>query len=588
MTMNVLIFRRFILGFLFLFGYGIIHQPTDLWGQAAILIPNGTLVYEGKVSSLHITKDETSITFNATTLLAVYLLFSDQDVLTGANVQLTIPTANYQGQMAKTSPGVYTLSISEQIKIASNNPYAPLLQIEQWQVEPLSYSLNFGEQSKIEDVGNFPDSIDTFGRVFKTLINQPSLVGYVRDANLNTSIGTAQSYQIDFVIDLRARLLDENLKPLINYTVEAIVAIPACDYSGTINITTDSEGIFTLTRQEPVTIKVTGGNHAVLAEPLGIHGVSFTAVSDLASVTGVVAKNGVPLKGAAVYIGGNPVIYTDTTGMYRGEVNADTATIVAVYTIAGEFIGEKAFTLGQGEILKADFDFTPWVITGNVTEKGAALSGSRVWAGRNKPILTDSSGSYSANVQGEEIKISAFTEWGEFIDEQTVVMVKGANQTADFDFNPVPIAGLVTENGAPLKDAKVYAGLNRPFFTNASGEYAIRATASGFTRVFAYTGDDEFIGEQMVTLDEKGTTIVNFDFKPVNIIGTITVNGVGISKADVYVGANLPVKTGATGQYSTRVQVGTWKVFAEDVADKLIAETTVQIVPQDIIVVNLP
>jgi len=188
-------------------------------------------------------------------------------------------------------------------------------------------------------------------------------------------------------------------------------------------------------------------------------------------------------------------------------------------------------------------------------------------------------------LQGEEVKVSAFTAVGEFIGEQT--LIKGVNNIVDFDFNPAIVTGIVTENGSPLEGAKVYAGFNNPFFTNASVEYAVKVK-SGFTRVFAYTGSDEFIGEKMVTLAEGEATVANFDFNPATITGTISKEGVPVPLAQVYVGANMPIMTDTIGQYTTRVQSGTWKIFAENSSTELIGETTIQVVSQDTIVVNLP
>ena len=572
-----------MLGFLLFAGQFIFYNPADLWGQTGIVVPDDALVYEGKISYLYVKKDTTSITFDGATTIKVYLLFNNQNVLTGSNVQLTIPTLNYQGQMVETAAGIYGLSFSDQLNITIQFPYVTLPQIEQWQIEPLSYSLSLGDQTKIEDTAVFVTPLSVIEEIAKTIVNQKAVIGYLGHANLDASSSVSQDYQIDFVVDFQARLLDETQTPLANQSFEATLEMPGHNYRETISLTTDSEGIFKYTRQESAIIKVTGGNYAILTEPLSIEGASFAA-QGFATVTGVVSKNGVPISKAAVYIGNNPIVYSDETGRYNAEVATGTTTIVA-HTASGEFIGEKTLTVGQGEILTADFNFTPWVITGNVAENGNVLAGARVWAGRNRPVLTDSSGVYNANVQGDEIKISVFTAMGEFIGERTVI--KGISSTVDFDFKPAVVKGVVTETGSPLEGAKVYVGLNKPFLANASGEYAVRAK-SGFTRVFAYTGSDEFIGEQMVTLDEKGTPVVNFNFNPVNIIGTVTVGGLGIAKADVYVGANAPVKTDATGQYLTRVQVGTWKVFAENASNELIAETTVQIVPQDIIVVNLP
>src|SRR3989338_8416664 len=136
---------RFLLGLLFFAGSIIIHKPADLWGQTGIVVPDDALVYEGKISYLYVGKDTTSIAFDGATMLKVYLLFNNQNVLTGSNVQFTIPILNYQGQMTETAAGIYGLSFSDQLNVAIQFPYVTLPQIEQWQIEPLSYSLSLGD-----------------------------------------------------------------------------------------------------------------------------------------------------------------------------------------------------------------------------------------------------------------------------------------------------------------------------------------------------------------------------------------------------------------------------------------------------------
>ncbi len=575
---------RFFLGLLFFAGSIIIHQPADLSAQTGMAVFDDTLVYEARISSLDLVKDATSIASDVTTHLKVYPFLNNQEALTASDIRFAIPFLNYQGQMTETRTGVYELAIFDQLKIIFTDAHTSLPQIEQWQIDPLSCYFSIGDQTKIEPTGNFASQVGTIIKTFEAFVSRPSTVRYIDRADLNASINSVRQYQIDFVFYLRARLFDENQVPVVNHTVSATLEIPGRNYLEAINITTDSEGVFTYTRQGSAIISVAGGNFVTLSTPFNMDGVSFVPAQELVTVTGTVTQNGFPLPGAAVYINGNSVVYTDQAGIYRAEAGAGVGTIT-VYGDSGEFISEKTFSLTAGEIVTANFDFIPRVVKGKVTKNGVSLPRARIWAGRNKVVFTDSLGNYSANVQGEKIKISAFTATGAFINEQ--VLVNGISNTANFDFQPAFVTGIVRENGSPLGNAKVYAQFNEPFFTDVSGKYSFEAK-SGPTRVVSYTIADEFVGEKMVTLVNGETVVVDFDFNPVTITGTVFEGGAAVPMAHVYAGANMPVTADALGRYTTRVQSGTWKVFAENTSADQIGETTIQVTPPDTVTVNVP
>lgn len=582
---NELWIYRFFLAFLFFAGSIIIHNPADLSAQTGMTVFDDTLVYEARISSFDLVKDATSITSDVATHLTVYPLLNNQEVLTASDVRFAIPFLNYQGQMTETRTGVYELAISDQVKITFTDAYTGLPQVEQWQIDPLSCYFTIGNRTEIEPAGNFATSMDTAFKTFETFMkNRPSTVGYIDRADLHASINSVQQYQTDFVFYLRARLFDGNQAPLVNHTVNATLEIPGRNYLEAITITTDREGLFTYTRQGSAIISVAGGNLVTLSTPFDMEGVSFVPAQELVTIAGVVTQNGFPLSEAVVYVNGNPVVYTDQAGIYKGEAGAGTGTIT-VYNNSGEFIGEKTFSLTAGEILTANFDFIPWVVKGKVTKNGTALPRARIWAGRNKVVVTDPLGDYSTNVQGEKIGISAFTSTGEFINQQTVN--NGTGNMVNFDFQPAFVTGIVRENGSPLENAKVYAQFNEPFFTDVPGTYSFEAKP-GPTRVVAYTIADEFVGEKVVTLVSGGTVTADFDFNPVRITGIVSEGGAAAPMAQVYAGANMPVTADAFGRYTTRVQSGTWKVSAENISGNSIGETTIQVAPPDTVTVNVP
>lgn len=276
---------------------------------------------------------------------------------------------------------------------------------------------------------------------------------------------------------------------------------------------------------------------------------SLALAQEFSTVTGMVTENGAPIEKATIYIGENAPVITDSEGVYTSQAQQGPIRIFA-RSSAGVFIGEETITIGEGKTATVNFNFTPGLVAGTVTESGSAISGAMVSAGFNEPISSDSTGQYIAKIQPGEVRVSARTDTGEFIDEQTVIINAGETTTLNFDFVPGIVTGTVTENGLPLEGAKLCAGLNEPALTESSGRYTTKAKP-GFISVFAYTNADEFIGELMVSLVAGGPVTVNFDFTPATITGVITEGDSTMAGAMVFVGSNLPITTDSTGKYTS-------------------------------------
>lgn len=302
--------------------------------------------------------------------------------------------------------------------------------------------------------------------------------------------------------------------------------------------------------------------------------ISIAQAEAFATIEGTVTEDGSPITGTNVYIGENDPVVTDSAGIYSGQAEPG-MVIVFARTAAGEFIGEETITASDGATATVDFSFTPGTLSGIVTENGNAIAGAKVLAGFNEPVLTGATGQYTVKVQSGEINVSARTDAGEFIGNQKVAVTANGATTANFDFSPGTVTGVVTENESPVEGAKVSAGLNEPVITDASGQYTIK-TAPGFIRVFAYSGSEEFIEERMVTLDTGNSVTVNFNFTPVTVSGTVTSGSSAVSGARVILGSNMPVTTDDAGQYTGRIQPGTWRIFAETSSGEFIAEKIVQ------------
>lgn len=155
-----------------------------------------------------------------------------------------------------------------------------------------------------------------------------------------------------------------------------------------------------------------------------------------------------------------------------------------------------------------NFDFQPAFVTGNVRENGSPLENAKVYAQFNEPFFTDVSGTYSFEAKPGPTRVVAYTIADEFVGEKVVTLVNGETVTADFDFNPVRITGIVSEGGAAAPMAQVYAGANMPVTADAFGRYTT-LVQSGTWKVSAENVSGNSIGETTIQVAPPDTVTVN-------------------------------------------------------------------------------
>ena len=312
------------------------------------------------------------------------------------------------------------------------------------------------------------------------------------------------------------------------------------------------------------------------------YGLSYAA--GMATISGVVSEKGTPLSGAEVSTDEDTSVISDDAGKYTLTTAAGTINVM-VRTDQGEHIGDETLSVSDGQTVTLNFDFVPWILTGVVTENGEPLVGAVVNVGLNEPVTTDGTGHYRSKVRDLSVNVVAVTAAGEIIESRQVISHNGAAVTVNLDFQPAVVAGVVTENGVPLEGAKVHIYLNKPVVTDASGRYSTR-TQAGFHPVIAFTPAGEYINDVMLTLESDAATSQDFDFRPVVVTGVVKEGATTLPDAQVYIGANVPVDTDGSGAYSTRVQEGTWRVFAQD-DSAILGNTLVNTADLNAITVNL-
>lgn len=313
-------------------------------------------------------------------------------------------------------------------------------------------------------------------------------------------------------------------------------------------------------------------------------GLSLSYAAGVATISGVISEKGTPISGAEISAGESTNVISDGAGKFSFTAPAGTINVM-VRTDQGEYIDDETLTVSEGQAVTLNFDFVPWIMSGVVTENGDALVGATVNVGLNEPVTTDGTGHYRSKVSDLNVNVIAVTATGEVIDSRQVTSPNGAAVTVNLDFQPATVAGVVTENGVPLEGAKVHVYLNKPVVTDASGHYTTR-TQAGFHPVIAFTPAGEYINDVMLTLEPDATMSQDFDFRPVVVTGVVKQGAATLPDAQVHIGANVPVTTDGTGAYTTRVQEGTWRAFAQD-DSAILGDTLVNTADLNAITVNL-
>ncbi|MBN2532140.1 MAG: carboxypeptidase regulatory-like domain-containing protein [Spirochaetales bacterium] len=152
--------------------------------------------------------------------------------------------------------------------------------------------------------------------------------------------------------------------------------------------------------------------------------------------------------------------------------------------------------------------------------------------------------------------------------------------------NPVYVKGIVSENGIPAVDARVWIGPYGPVVTGENGRYSYTMDVPLFS-VHALTREGEFIGEVTVQCQAgKKEYEVNFDFEPAYIQGVIKENGRGLGKSKVFIGKNFPVKTDISGFYKVKVQSGQVRIFVVSPAGEFIHESIMTVNKNEYLVLD--
>lgn len=252
------------------------YGEINAGGANSLIIPNDSLVMQGKINQVEITPQDSRLTVKGNMDFNLYPLMTETEVLSQAEVCYSIPILGYTGSMTESSPGKYTTVLDETLEVNLNGM---LGQTDTWQIKPLAYAISLNGKQNTETLTMPPFTFLSLGeQMEKTLklaaVNR-NVVDFVSGANIAQCIGGQRQYNNTVTIELKAQLMDTAGSPMADKTVSATINLPNRNYSETITLTTDDQGIINYTRTESAVITVIGGQRVALNTPAKIEGTAY-------------------------------------------------------------------------------------------------------------------------------------------------------------------------------------------------------------------------------------------------------------------------------------------------------------------------
>ncbi|KJS01217.1 MAG: hypothetical protein VR68_05635 [Peptococcaceae bacterium BRH_c4a] len=244
-----------------------------------LIIPDDSLVLQGKLSGFSVTGENNEVTVRSEAYLSIYPLKTETEVLSGAAIDFTVPTIGYTGRLSETTPGKYSVNLTETLIVT---PDHTLSEANTWQIKPLEYTFTLNGRENKGTPAILPVPVAALSKNLNTAadlaLSLPPLVDYIADANISSCIENSRQYRNTFSLSLKARLLDSTGNPVAGKQLSATFRLPGHNnYTETITLTTDQNGIISYARTESALINITGGSVTTLTEPLAIEGASFMA-----------------------------------------------------------------------------------------------------------------------------------------------------------------------------------------------------------------------------------------------------------------------------------------------------------------------
>ena len=320
-----------------------------------------------------------------------------------------------------------------------------------------------------------------------------------------------------------------------------------------------------------------------------------------ASIIGSVTVEGTGLSGITVRISGHAdqATHTDANGQYAfTQLRAGTYTVeVSDFGTDVDFSHTRSqnVTLGVGETVAASFDGTyirTAGIIGRVAVESSGLLGVTVSLSgiESRTDTTDAAGRYSfADMRDGEYMVSISGYDAEEYEFEQVSwsgsVALGQSVNVPFDGirrRTAGIRGQVSVEGHGIADVAVaLSGVaTMTDTTNAEGQYVFSGLDSGTytVTISGYATDAYFVvRSSRRTLGAGETANVNFSgtyIRTASIIGSVTVEGTGLSGATVRISADhtdQATQTDANGQYAfAQLRAGTYTVEVSDFGDNVV------------------
>ena len=264
-----------ILGFLIFLATIKLLDPIGVTGQDTMVIPDDSLVYQGEPANLSLTASPGQIALDCTGTGTLYLLKTDTEVLSGAALEFSIPALNIHTDVTETSTGAYALDLSGGLTVAADTPS----DMDQWQIQLLEYSARIRDNQSKAVLDAFPASIADIDAGLNILLSQLPQVDYIANANIASIPENLQAYNFLFSMSAKAKILDKDGNPLANSALSMTFNLPDHNYSDTVTLYSDNDGIVSYSRSETAIVKVSGGQIATLGQPIYIKGTHHALIT---------------------------------------------------------------------------------------------------------------------------------------------------------------------------------------------------------------------------------------------------------------------------------------------------------------------
>ncbi|MCM8792559.1 MAG: DUF6531 domain-containing protein, partial [Candidatus Omnitrophica bacterium] len=258
-----LIYLNLLIFLLIYFNTSTVFTPVNY--VRGLSIPNNSIVYDFRLKEIKInritpdvnftspieilrstilnSKDRFFLDLTTSGRLGLYLMKSEDEVLSGAKVDLDFLLLNIKQTLSQGKEGEYFCDFNQSFNLSSSLPVSEINpNIKNWQVLPLGVRIN----TRLQETFSYTD--------------------YLTNVNYQDN-SPSVNYEIPVEINLSLQILDEKSIPLSGKKISGEIKFGP-NKTENINLVSDSQGIIRYTLSDKIKISLSGGRLTKLSDPL--------------------------------------------------------------------------------------------------------------------------------------------------------------------------------------------------------------------------------------------------------------------------------------------------------------------------------